>query len=126
MSGAGGGTPNFGRPTSPSPDAAPPPGSGGGTGGQPDPCEKIDVRTVLQSPQPAVVVGLTRGDKLSLQLTGGGAPIIAVTQNGDVAGSIVVQEMSKLIGCLNGGRIFVADVAQITGGAIDVRVHMET
>lgn len=124
----GGGSRSFGRPSGPTP---PPPGGagggggGGGGGGRPDPCESIDENVILQSPKPTAVAVLRNGDELALQLTGGGAPVVAVNRAGQPVGSVVVRDLATLVQCLNGGRRFVADVLRVTGGAVTVRVHPE-
>jgi len=128
MSGSGGGgSPTFGRPSGPIPDTSTTPaGPVGGDGGQPDPCERIVVDTVLQSPQAEVIAGLRPGDQLRLQLTAGGAPVVAATAGGRAAGSVVIRELMVLIGCLRAGRRFVADVVQVDGGSVTVLVRPET
>jgi hypothetical protein len=80
---------------------------------------------VLQSPQAGVVPGLRKGDPLALHLTGGGAPVVAVDQAGRTAGSIVIRDMAILLNCMKAGRRFVAEVLQVGGGAVTVRVHAE-
>ncbi len=124
MGGSGGGSVSFGRPSQPDDVQQVDPTQGGG-GGQPDDCSSIDVNVVLQSPQPAVVTTLRKGDLLRVQLTSGGPPILAVTQQGAAAGAIIPPDIRKLVDCLNKGHDFVAEVLQVTGGAVRVRVYME-
>ena len=131
MGGSGGGSRSFGRPSQPDGGQQPklPSDTGGGGGGgggeQPDDCSGIDVSVTLQSPQPAVVAALRKGDLLRVQLTNGAPPILAVTQAGATAGAIIPPDIKKLVDCLNRGHKFVAEVLQVTGGAVKVRVYME-
>lgn len=134
-SGGGGGSSSFGRPTGPGTgDGSPKPkpqgtgtggggAGGGGGGGSADDCDSLDVVVVLQSPQPKVVAKLGKGDILEVKLTGGKPPIQAVTDKGDVAGAIVPPDIQRLVDCLKKGKHFVAEVLQISGGAVKVRVH---
>ncbi len=127
MGGSGGGSVSFGRPSQPdvADDPKPSTGGGGGGGGQPDACLGIDINLVLQSPQPAVVSKLRKGDSLTMELTNGAPPIRAMTQSGQLAGTVIPPDIKKLTDCMKQGHKFVADVLQIKGGAVTVRVHVE-
>lgn len=103
-------------------------GSGGGGGGystdQPD-CSTLTLTTHLNSPKPAVLKTLKRGDKLAIELqTQGGKPIVvAKTAQGQIAGSITGAGLAKLIGCLQQGFPFHAVVISIAGGGCEVSVQ---
>lgn len=85
------------------------------------PCDRLNFRTVLNSPDPAVVSALKVGDKLQveLDLTGGRRKVVA-KYNGRVAGSITSDSLPQLISCLEGGHHFYADVQGVAGGRVDV------
>ena len=105
MSGGGGSDIGFG-------------GSGGG-GDEATPCEALAFKDTLQSPDPAVVATLTVGQTLEVELQG--YAVIAVAPAGR-AGSLLNQ-LTRMLQCLQNGFIFKADVQSIAGGAVRVRVR---
>jgi len=103
-------------------------GSGGGGNGhkqdQPD-CSTLTLTTHLNSPKPAALETLKKGNKLAIELqTHGGKPIVvAKTAQGQVAGSITGAGLAQLIGCLQQGFPFHAVVISIAGGGCEVSVQ---
>ena len=122
--GGGGGTPRK-RPIPPTPGE----GTGsGGTGGRPgstDKCDDINEFTDLLSPKADALAKVKRGERLTLRLTRGKPPILALTPDGEVVGSVVPLVLDLLISCMKRGRQFVAEVISKAGGACKVRIVPE-
>lgn len=122
MSGSGGD-----RDDRPSPSVAIRPnaggGGGGGTGGG-DPCA-IFQQAPLNSPNPAVVPGLAVGDVLTVVLsTTGTRNVLEVhTPTGGVAGALTHNGHMAIVGCIQAGRHYEADVITKSGGAVTLQVR---
>lgn len=86
-------------------------------------CGTIRFETDLASPQPTVVATLAIGDMLdiSLDTTGPRVVVAAVTASGETAGSIATRA-AQLIRCIRDGHSYTAEVLEITGGVVPVRV----
>lgn len=100
--------------------------SGGSFGGgfAPEPnCEKINIKTNLASPVPTVIKDLGIGEILFVTIQGPTGPIAATTNDGEVAGAILVSDPAKLISCINEGFSFLAKVLSKTGGDCQVAIY---
>ncbi len=86
-------------------------------------CEDLFIKTRLASPIPAVVSELKTGDRLIIRLAGPTGPIQATTPEGDVAGSILSVNLTKLITCIIGGTEYVAEVTSVAGGDCQVSIY---
>ena len=98
-------------------------GGGGGEGGT-DPCD-IAQNAPINSPNPAVVPGLTVGDVLDVVLAGTTArPVLEVrTAIGQLAGSLTHVGHLSLIRCIGVGHGYRAEVIQRVGGTVVVRIE---
>lgn len=88
------------------------------------PCDRLNFKTVLNSPNPAVVGGLTPGaDTLTIQIDGsGGKKRVLAAHKGSIAGSITSDMLPQLINCLEQGFPFHADVLSAKGGRVEIHV----
>ena len=93
-------------------------GFGGGGGSEVTPCEELTFMDTLQSPDPAVISTLATGHVLDVEIQG--YAVIAVAPAGR-AGSLLNQ-LPRMLQCLQGGYVFKAEVQSIMGGAVRVRV----
>lgn len=97
--------------------------SGGGAGdGGSDPCD-IDKKTILNSPDPAILKTLKVGEVLKVEVASGARKILEAKKGGNVAGSVTFPEMGQVIECIESGEAFEAEVVSISGGQCQVRVH---
>jgi len=96
-------------------------GGGGGGGNDQVTCETLIVKTVLNSPNPEVVPHLREGEILSIELRG--TSLVAMTANGEIAGSITSTMMAKILECIRRGFKYVALVKKISGGHCDVEIR---
>jgi len=99
-------------------------GGGGGGGGGDDPCAIVQ-NAPINSPNPAVVPGLSIGDVLDVELTGSPPRYVLQvrTAGGQVAGSLTHVGHLALIRCIQAGNAYQAEVIQRTGGAVVVRIE---
>lgn len=90
-------------------------------------CSKLVERTLLNSPVPAVVANLKIEDVLQVTLSNiGGAVILqAVTEDGEVAGSLTPPRLPQIVECVGRGFSYVAIVQEVDGGAIKVEIRPE-
>lgn len=98
---------------------------GGGVPGKAvsgDICRTIDESQRLQSPKPGVIKSLKPGDVLQLRAKGGKPPILAVTSDGDVAGSVVPSSLDTLLKCMKKRHKYKATVESVKGGICVVRI----
>lgn len=108
-------------------------GGGGPTGGglppgEPGPeldCAVLHDRTILSSPVPSVLSKLKKDDVLSLHLSDPKGPLLVVTDEGEIAGSITSPKMVQLILCIEAGFSFIVIIQDIQGGRCDVLVRPE-
>jgi hypothetical protein len=86
-------------------------------------CGSIQFETDLASPQPTVVATLIVGAMLDVQLDTTGARVVvaAVTASGATAGSIATRA-AQLIRCIRAGYSYRAEVLEINGGVVRVRL----
>lgn len=106
----------------PSPPPGPrPPGGGGDPGID---CENLRFRTQLASPVPTVVAGLAVDEVLTVELRdrAGTRVVAAVTAAGDIPGSIV-DNIQRLLACIQAGNRYQASVQRISGGAVTLDVE---
>ncbi|MES1200036.1 MAG: hypothetical protein ABUS57_01130 [Pseudomonadota bacterium] len=94
----------------------------GGKSG-PDKCA-ISERTVLNSPDQAVVATLKVGAILEVRLeTAPRKRLVAVAASNKIAGSITSARLVDFIECIEGGSEYVADVLSIQGGRVEIEVR---
>lgn len=92
--------------------------------GQPGPCDRVQVETALQSPNPDVLVNIRKDDELELQLRAvGNRHGVMVLKDGAVAGSLVFASLQKLVECMQSGYQYVAQVITISGPACRLRIR---
>lgn len=101
--------------------------TGAGPGGDPDlqddPCNIVE-NTTLNSPVREVISKLGVGTTLGIQLQlGPPRRLLAVADDGSVAGSITSPNSGRIIECLAEGRSFRATVRYVRGGICAVLVH---
>lgn len=100
-------------------------GGGGSNGGEISDCTSLIFSTTLNSPVEAVISQLVVHDQLDVvRRTANERLIVAVTADGDVAGSITHMRQVDLLKCMDDeGITFVAVVQGVSGGACDVQVR---
>jgi hypothetical protein len=103
-------------------------GGGGGGGRRPtgdggDPCACFVDRVVLASPKPTVIAKLSKNDILKVELKDGKPPVLAVTEGGEVAGTIIPTDLSTLVDCIKTGHQYEANVITIDGGSCTVEIQ---
>ncbi len=86
------------------------PGSSGGDGPGPGipeiDCARISEKTVLNSPVPNVVGRLEKGDLLSVKVLNG-MSLVAVTEDGDIAGALTPPLLPRIVECIDQGLSFI-------------------
>lgn len=99
-------------------------GSGGGwTPTVPSsPCERINFRANINSPQPAILNLLKVTDVLDVKLRTTPVVSIIVEYAGNFAGSLTGTEISKLIMCIQNGFEYSATIVTIDKGNFTVQV----
>lgn len=85
-------------------------------------CALVNIQTVLNSPDPAVLSELTPGTELMIELRG--QSLVAVDRKGRIAGSVTPPELPKLIACLEDGYSYVAIVEKVAGGRCVVIIRV--
>jgi hypothetical protein len=87
-------------------------------------CYTITFETVLLSPRPKALAAVKTGEVLILKLDSQqDTPIVVATRkNGDAVGTIGSPHLVQLIGCMQEGHKYTADVLSVQGGACQVRV----
>lgn len=100
-------------------------GGGIGGGGDISDCTSLIFSTTLNSPVAAVISQLSVNEALDVvRRTPQERQILAVTSEGDVAGSITHARQVDLLKCMEDeGMVFVAIVQSVAGGACDVQVR---
>lgn len=92
--------------------------------GQPGPCDKFQVETALQSPNPDVLARIQKGDELELQLKAiGNRHSVLVLKGSAVAGSLVFGSLQKLVECMQSGYLFVAQVLAVSGPSCRLKIR---
>lgn len=101
-------------------------GSGGGSffgGNSPSfDCNLLSIRTQLASPDPAVILTLSRDEILDVVLVSSTGPIQLVTNSGQIAGAVLPTVISQLIQCISDGHEYIAKVLEIRGGNCQVLI----
>lgn len=124
MSGGSGGSGGGGDSPRPTPKPVKPKKpSGGGGGGDPNPCD-IDNVTTLNSPNPAVLKTLKKGDILDVVLVTAPRRGLQAKKAADTAGSITFPQMGQVMACIDAGEIYHAEVISISGGQCQLRVYL--
>ena len=107
-------------------------GSGGGggrdlpNGGPTDDCATLVVETTLNSPVPAVVATLSEHDLLTVEIAltpKGASQLVAKDRAGNRAGSLTPPSLVQIINCIGKKYMFVAQVIEISGGSVRVRIR---
>ncbi len=99
-------------------------GTGGWTPSSPsNPCGELSFRSVVNSPQPAVISRLVVGDVLEVKLQTNPQNAVVVEHQGTVAGALTGTKVNALINCLQNGYTFEAEVISIVGGNCNVEVR---
>jgi hypothetical protein len=103
-------------------------GGGGVGGGVPrgdgiSLCACLADRVVLASPKPKIIAKLKKKDILNVELKDKKPPVLAVTEDGDVAGTIIPTDLSTLVKCINDGYSYEAQVVEISGGSCTVDIQ---
>ncbi|MFV8607604.1 hypothetical protein ACNRDG_25335 [Ralstonia pseudosolanacearum] len=86
-------------------------------------CEALRVKTVLNSPNPAILGQLQKGHCLEVAIERQGARDVVVARwQGQTAGSITAASFIKIIECLKAGEPFRATVLAVAGGRCDLEI----
>jgi len=96
-------------------------GGGGPRGNDQVSCETLMTKTILSSPNPEVIPHLKKSQVLDIELRG--ASLIALTADGEIAGSITSSIMARIVECIRQGFEYVAIVENVSGGRCDVEVR---
>lgn len=78
-------------------------------------CDDVSVRGTINSPDPAVLATLTVGNTLSIIVRTVTGPLLAVTEDGRMLGSVFVATSDRLIECISEGNTFTGEIISITG-----------
>ena len=104
-------------------------GHSGGNGGPiinppitTDSCERLTIVTYLSSPKADVIDKLKEGDILSISALSDQGPIVAITLEGEIAGSILSSEQIRLLNCINSGTEYKAIVLSIQDASCEIRI----
>jgi dUTPase len=84
------------------------------------PCDRINFRANINSPQPSVLSTLQVGSFLDIELQ---ATIIVAKYHGAALGTLTGHSVANLIGCIQNGYQYHAEVLNISGGNCLVRVE---
>jgi hypothetical protein len=103
------------------------PGTGGAAINM-DSCALLVARTRLESPNPPVVSTLKDGMVLSVRLRklagfNGSYTLEAITQDGQVAGTLHPPDLPKFVACIRESYSYVARVQSIHGGRVQVEIR---
>ncbi|BCS51772.1 hypothetical protein [Geobacter sp. SVR] len=103
-------------------------GGGGGSTGEVLDCSKLFERTVLNSPKAEILAKLEAGQvlKLILMQSDSKKSLVAVTSEGEVAGSITTASLSQIKKCIDQGYGYIALVESVAGGRCSVLLRPET
>ena len=89
----------------------------------PSPCAALVIDTQLSSPKSAVIVGIQVGEVLDVALQDmGGTSAVVVLRHGQVAGGLASPQVTRLRECMTQGHVYQANVNDVQGGQIRVRV----
>jgi hypothetical protein len=104
-------------------------GGGGGGFGPPDrgtDCARLRFQATLQSPQPGAVAAIAVGELLDVVLAPGSGttpPVIEVRRPDGTTVGALIEYVTDLLRCLREGYEYVAEVREISGGAVRVLVR---
>ena len=88
-----------------------------------DQCD-ITERTILSSPDPAVVERLEIGHVLTIELqTKDPVRLLAKSTDGATAGTITSKRMPEIVACIQAGHGYDAEVLSVDGGRVEVMVR---
>lgn len=88
------------------------------------PCRTLKFRTILSSPQEAILVVVRVGDNLPLSIQPTHSHAVVATKNNHPVGTITGSNMGALVNCISEGFSFVATVIEIKAGQCVVEVHI--
>ena len=104
-------------------------GGSGSSGWHPtapsSPCERVAFRTVIASPQPAVVLTLKAGDVLDVKLQTTPNYAVIAELAGKLVGALTGTHVNALISCLQNGFNYIATVVSVVGGKCTVDVSLK-
>jgi hypothetical protein len=83
----------------------------------------LDISTQLSSPKAAVIAGLQAGEMLDVALQAGADTVVVVLRHGQVAGGLASPDVQRLRECLEGGTQYSAEVKEVNGAQVKVRVR---
>lgn len=86
------------------------------------PCERINFRASINSPQPDVVQNLGLRTILDVRLERTTPITVVVTHNGIIAGSLTGAKVNELITCIQNGFEYSAAIVSIEHGNYTVQV----
>ncbi|MDS0786829.1 hypothetical protein OSB94_01845 [Proteus vulgaris] len=87
-------------------------------------CENIRFTAQLSSPNPTVISQLIVGDIMDIQQTSQhGLSLTVAVFNGQVAGGIASPQIQRIRECIDLGTQYIAEVIQINGGQVMVKVY---
>lgn len=85
----------------------------------------ITEQTILNSPVPAVVAGLSVGDILLVDLeTQPRNRVVAKSAAGAVAGAITSVSLVDIIECIQNGSVYEAEVLSINSGKVEIEIRL--
>lgn len=98
------------------------PGTGSASGD--DKCAIVE-RTVLNSPDPAIVAGLSVGEILLVELeTQPRSRLVAKTAAGAIAGAVTSTSIVDIIECIQNGSVYEAEVLAINAGKVEIEIRL--
>ena len=83
-------------------------------------CSKVSIKTNVSSPNPSVLATLKVGDILKIEIRVPTGPLLAITQTNQVLGSVFTKDPAALIGCINDGNLYEAEILKISGGDVQI------
>ncbi len=86
-------------------------------------CENLVINANIASPQAEVIATLVRSYILNVSALSDQGPIQVTTQEGRIAGNIISRDQVRLLNCINGGAIYVAEVTSIDDGQCSVQIR---
>ena len=102
--------------------------SGGGSVSFESDCAALFEKTVLNSPDPAVLGHLKKGDVLPVEIISRGQKkvLVALAPDGRAAGAITSAALAKIITCIEKeGFSFAAEILSVQGGVCSVQIRPE-
>jgi hypothetical protein len=87
-------------------------------------CEDLVIKAQIASPKATVVSKLKVGDVLDLEVqTIGGAAVVVLLFNGNIAGGLAAPNLSRLRECIEGGTTYQATITATSGAQLNVTVE---